>query len=77
MLNFNHIMININSEIIAGIAIMGMGIIFLFAGLVNPVWALIIEVDFMIIALGAAVLGLGFWTLRNEKKNPVKSHHHH
>ncbi len=77
MLNFKHIMMNINSEIIAGLAIAGMGIIFLFAGFVNPVWALIMEVDIIIIVLGIATLGHGFWTLRNEKRNPVKSHHHH
>ena len=69
-------MISINSEIIAGIAILMLGVIFLFAGYLNPAWALIFVADYLIIALGAATLGLGVWSFMNERKNPVHTEHH-
>jgi hypothetical protein len=70
-------MIGIGAEFIAGIAIVGIGVLFLIAGLLNPVWALIIPVDFVIIAIGAATMGLGIWSSLYEKKHPVHSNHHH
>lgn len=69
-------MLSIGAEIIAGIAIMGLGVLFLIGGLLNPVWALIIPVDLVIIAIGAATLGLGIWSSIYEKKHPVHSKHH-
>ncbi len=69
-------MLSIGAEIIAGIAIMGLGILFLIGGLLNPVWALIIPVDFVIIAIGGATFGLGIWSSMYEKKHSVHSKHH-
>ncbi len=69
-------MISINSEIIAGTAILILGVIFLIAGYLNPAWALIFVADYLIIALGAATLGLGVWSFMNERKNPVHTEHH-
>ncbi len=69
-------MININSEIIAGTAILILGVIFLIAGYLNPAWALIFVADYLIIALGVATLGLGVWSFMNERKNPVHTEHH-
>jgi hypothetical protein len=69
-------MLSINSEIIAGFALLGMGLIFVLAAFLNPVWALVIVADFVIIALGAATIGLGIWTAVNEKNNPVHTEHH-
>ena len=69
-------MISIGAEIIAGIAILGLGVLFLIGGLLNPVWALIMPVDFVIIAIGAATLGLGIWSSIYEKNHPVHSKHH-
>lgn len=69
-------MISINSEIIAGIAILMLGVIFLFAGYLNPAWALIFVADYLIIALGAATLGLGVWSFMYERKHPVHTEHH-
>ena len=69
-------MISINSEIIAGTAILILGVIFLIAGYLNPAWALIFVADYLIIALGAVTLGLGVWSFMNERKNPVHTEHH-
>ena len=69
-------MISINAEIIAGIAILLLGVLFLIAGFLNPAWALIFYADYLIIALGAATLGLGVWSLMNDRKNPVHTEHH-
>ena len=69
-------MIGVNSEIIGGTAILLLGVLFLIAGYLDPAWALIFLADYLIIALGVATLGLGDWTLRNERKNPVHTEHH-
>jgi hypothetical protein len=69
-------MISVNSEMIAGIAILMLGVIFLIAGHLDRAWALIFMADYLIIALGVVTLGIGFWTLRNERKNPVHTEHH-
>lgn len=65
-----------NAEIIAGIAILGMGIIFIFAGEINSTWGEIMLAHLIITALGAAVLGLGIWTSRYEAKHSLRTHHH-
>jgi hypothetical protein len=69
-------MIGVNSEIIGGAAILILGVLFLIAGYLDPAWALIFWADYLIISLGIATLGLGVWTLRNERKNPVHTEHH-
>jgi len=69
-------MLSINSEIIAGFALLGLGLLFLLAGFLNPVWALVFVTDYVIIALGAATLGIGIWTAMNERNNPVHTEHH-
>jgi hypothetical protein len=69
-------MIGVNSEIIGGTSILILGVLFLIAGYLNPAWALIFLADYLIIALGVATLGIGVWTLRNERKNPVHTKHH-
>ncbi len=70
-------MIKVNSEIIAGSAILLMGVIFIGAGMVNSTWGDILLPDFVIVALGAATLGLGIWTSNYEAKHSLHTHHHH
>lgn len=65
-----------NAEIAAGLAILLLGIIFIFAGLVNTTWGEIMLADLVIIALGAATLGIGIWTSRYDAKHSVHAHHH-
>lgn len=66
----------INAEIIAGIAILGMGIIFILAGHINTTWGEIMVAHYIIAILGAATLGIGIWTSRYEAKHSVSTHHH-
>ena len=49
-----------NAEIVAGLTILLLGIIFIFAGLVNTTWGEIMLADFVIIALGLQHLELAF-----------------
>ena len=71
-------MLMLNSEIIAGVAIFLLGFLFFIAGLLNSVWAIIFIVDYLIMAIGIATLGVGFWTATYERKNNLHhSEHHH
>jgi putative Ca2+/H+ antiporter (TMEM165/GDT1 family) len=57
----------INGEIITGIALAFMAILFIYAGTVNTVWATIIPADFLILAIGGAFIILGMWTIRKNR----------
>lgn len=68
----------INSEIIAGLSVFILGLLFFIAGLLNSVWATIFVVDYLIMAIGAATIGVGVWTMSYEKKHNLHhSEHHH
>ncbi len=69
-------MVKVNSEIIAGSAILIMGVIFIGAGMVNSTWGDIVPVDFVIVAIGAATAGLGIWTSNYDAKHSLSTHHH-
>lgn len=57
----------INGETITGIALIFLAILFIYAGSVNQVWALILTADYLILAIGAAFIVLGVMTM---KKHP-------
>ncbi|MGG6460332.1 MAG: hypothetical protein ACM3JQ_02780 [Candidatus Eiseniibacteriota bacterium] len=57
----------VNGETIAGIAFVFLSSIFLYAGAVNSVWAIIIPADFLILAIGCAFIILGVITLKRQK----------
>jgi putative Ca2+/H+ antiporter (TMEM165/GDT1 family) len=65
----------LNGEIITGIALAFMAILFLYAGTVNTVWATIRPADFLILAIGAAFIILGIWTIK--KNRSIKNEHPH
>lgn len=67
----------INAEICSGLAVFVLGLLFFIAGLANPIWATIFIVDYLIMAIGAATIGVGIWTLMYERKNPMQTDHHH
>lgn len=68
----------INSEIIAGLAVFLLGLLFFIAGLFNPVWATIFIVDYLIMAIGLATIGVGVWTAMYDRKHSLhQSEHHH
>lgn len=72
-------MLGFNSEIAAGLSVFILGLLFFIAGLLNSVWATIFIVDYIIMAIGLATIGIGVWTAMYEKKHSLHSteHHHH
>jgi nitrate reductase gamma subunit len=69
-------MTTFNAEIASGLAIIGMSLLFLLGATMNKEWALIVEVDYLMLAIGGATLGLGVWTAMYEKKHAIHTHHH-
>jgi putative Ca2+/H+ antiporter (TMEM165/GDT1 family) len=69
----------INAETIAGIALVLLALIFIFAATMNQVWAIILPADYLILALGFAFIALGVYTTRNNRRkqhSPEESTHH-
>ncbi|HEY7109937.1 MAG TPA: hypothetical protein VH415_10935 [Nitrososphaeraceae archaeon] len=56
-----------NGETITGIALVFLSILFLYAGTVNNIWAIIIPADFLILAIGCAFIVLGVVTSMKHK----------
>ena len=71
----------INSEIIVGMALFVLGILFIYAsstgGQAGLYWKALISygIDYALFALGAGFIAHGFWTRANEKKIPHAPHH--
>ncbi len=57
-------MVRLNGEVIAGMAIAGLGLIFIFAGFINDGWREIFIADFILVAVGAALITLGVVTMK-------------
>ena len=68
----------INAETLAGIALVLLALIFIFAATMNKVWAIILPADYLILALGFAFIALGVYTTRNNRRkhSPEESTHH-
>ena len=62
----------LNGESIAGMALILLALIFLWAGTRNPIWASIVLVDYVILAIGAGFLALGIVTIR--RNNRARTH---
>ena len=58
----------INGETITGIALIFLASLFIYAGSVNQIWALILPADFLILAIGGGFLALGIITMKRQKK---------
>ena len=67
-------MAKLNGEAVAGIALIFLGLLFIYASSVNSSWKLILPADFLLIVLGLAFLVLGFWDLRKYRKKSIKEH---
>ena len=67
----------INGETITGIALVFLAILFLFAGSINDVWAIIIPADYLIMAIGFAFIALGVITTIRTRKQPQETSTHH
>lgn len=57
----------INGETITGIALIFLAILFIIAGSVNSVWALLFWADVLILVIGIAFVILGLWSLRRHR----------
>lgn len=66
----------INGETIAGIALVFLALLFLYAGSVNEVWAILIPGDYLILGLGIAFIALGVVTVIRNKDLPQETTHH-
>jgi len=65
-----------NGETITGIALVLLASLFIYAGSVNEVWAIIIPGDYLILGLGFAFIALGVVTLIRNKNLPQETTHH-
>jgi putative Ca2+/H+ antiporter (TMEM165/GDT1 family) len=68
----------INGETIVGITLVFLALLFILAGTMNEVWAIVLPADYLILAIGFAFIALGVVTLyRNKRHAPEESAHHH
>lgn len=67
----------LNGEIISGSALAFLAIIFIYAGQVNPIWAVALTADYVLLAAGLAVIALGIWTRRNANRMRRYEEHSH
>ena len=56
----------INGEMIAGISLVILAILFIYAGMVNEVWKTVMIADFVILAIGIGFIALGVRTVKHE-----------
>ena len=67
----------INSETITGIALAFLAILFIYAGIVNSVWATIFPADLLILGIGAAFIILGMWEIRKKRIRHIEEEGEH
>ncbi|HEY7078731.1 MAG TPA: hypothetical protein VH500_03455 [Nitrososphaeraceae archaeon] len=67
-------MTKINGEVITGIALIFLAMLFIYAASVNKLWKLILPADFLLIALGVAFIVLGYWDIRKYRNKSVQKH---
>lgn len=60
----------INGETIAGIALVFMALLFIWAGTQNPVWAKILLADYLILAIGVGFIIVGIMAIRRTNRPP-------
>jgi putative Ca2+/H+ antiporter (TMEM165/GDT1 family) len=57
----------INGETVTGIALIFLALLFIIAGTVNSVWALLFWADILILVIGVAFVVLGLWSLKRDR----------
>ena len=58
----------INGETIAGMALVLLASLFIWAGTMNPIWATIVIADYIILAIGAGFIILGVISIRKANR---------
>ncbi|HEX2106431.1 MAG TPA: hypothetical protein VHF28_01755 [Nitrososphaera sp.] len=67
----------INGETITGIALVVLALSFIWLATMNAVWASILLVDYVILAIGAGFIVLGVVTIRRKNRpKPEEGHTH-
>ena len=69
-------MVMINGETITGIALAFLALLFIFAGTVNKVWALLLPADYLILAIGGAFIALGIISIRKYRGGELEEQSH-
>ncbi|HEY3094973.1 MAG TPA: hypothetical protein VGJ42_04355 [Nitrososphaera sp.] len=67
----------INGETIAGIALVLLASTFIWAGTMNPVWALIVLADYVILAVGVGFIIVGVIAIRRTNRPPSERASHY
>jgi putative Ca2+/H+ antiporter (TMEM165/GDT1 family) len=67
----------INGETIAGIALVFLAMLFIWAGTMNPVWATLLLADYLILAIGVGFIIVGVMAIRrtNRPQSERASHY--
>lgn len=67
----------INGETITGIALVFLALLFLWAGTQNPVWAIIMPADYLILAIGIGFIIVGVMAIRRTNRAHSESPSHY
>jgi hypothetical protein len=67
----------INGETIAGIALVFMALLFIWAATMNAVWARILLVDYVILAIGGGFIAIGMISIGRANRAHSKEEHPH
>jgi carbon starvation protein CstA len=65
----------LNGETIAGMALVFMGLLFTWAGTMNPVWELIRPAAYLILAIGVGFMVIGALAIRRTNHPSTQSGH--
>lgn len=68
----------LNGEVISGSALVFLALLFIWAATMNPVWAIILPADYLILAIGIGAIVIGVVTImRSNRKSPHSEHTSH
>ncbi|NOJ26660.1 MAG: hypothetical protein DA330_01435 [Nitrososphaera sp.] len=69
----------VSGETISGSALALLAILFIYAGMVNPIWAIAMIAYYILLAIGLGTIALGLYTTSNtNRKHPhTEEHKHH
>ena len=67
----------INGEVIAGIALVFLASLFIWAATVNSVWATILLADYLILAIGIGFIAIGVVTITRSNRGDTGHSSHY
>ncbi len=67
----------LNGETIAGMALVLLASLFIWAGTMNPVWASVVLADYLILAIGVGLIILGVMAIRRTNRPPSEQASHY